>query len=117
MLNNYLSLERPVILAARDLVKSYHKGKIEVPVLRGVDLDVLEGEFLAITGQSGSGKSTLLHLLATLDRPDAGEIYFEGHRVDNLPAAGRDILRNRQMREQRQVLKQKPHIAPLGRNK
>ena len=45
------------------------------------------GEFLAIVGQSGSGKSTLLHLLGTLDAPDQGEIYFDGHRIDNLPAS------------------------------
>jgi lipoprotein-releasing system ATP-binding protein len=76
-------------------MKSYHKGRIEIPVLRGVDLEVRDHEFLAIVGQSGSGKSTLLHLLATLDAPDRGEIHFEGHRIDNLPAAGRDILRNR----------------------
>ena len=57
----------------------------------GVDLAVREGEFLAIIGPSGSGKSTLLHLLGTLDRPDAGEICFDGKRIDNLPAAGRDI--------------------------
>jgi lipoprotein-releasing system ATP-binding protein len=56
---------------------------------------VHEGEFVSIIGPSGCGKSTLLHLLATLDAPDAGEIRFEGHRIDNLPAAGRDILRNR----------------------
>ena len=50
---------------------------------------------MSIVGPSGCGKSTLLHLLATLDAPDAGEVCFEGHRIDNLPAAGRDILRNK----------------------
>jgi lipoprotein-releasing system ATP-binding protein len=92
---SYLSLEKTPLLAARGLVKSYRKGRIEVPVLGGVDLDLFDGEFLAITGQSGSGKSTLLHLLATLDRPDAGQIHFEGHRIDQLPAEGRDVLRNK----------------------
>ena len=86
---------RSALLAAVGLVKSYHKGRLEVPVLGGVDLAVREGEFLSIIGQSGSGKSTLLHLLATLDVPDAGEIYFEGHRIERLPQAGRDVLRNR----------------------
>jgi lipoprotein-releasing system ATP-binding protein len=85
----------PPLLAARGLCKSYHKAKIEIPVLRRVDLDVYEGEFMSIVGQSGSGKSTLLHLLATLDRPDAGEIRFQGNRIDNLPNVGRDILRNK----------------------
>ena len=54
-------------------------------MLQGVDLAIGEGEFVAIIGQSGCGKSTLLHLLGTLDAPDAGEIHFEGNRIDNLP--------------------------------
>ncbi len=83
------------LVTARGIEKSYHKGKLAVPVLRGVDLDIYEGETLAVVGQSGSGKSTLLHLLATLDRADKGVIQFEGHRIDNLPARGRDTLRNR----------------------
>lgn len=85
----------PAIMAAKGLVKSYYKGKHEVPVLRGVDFSVQPGEFVAIVGQSGSGKSTLLHLLGTLDAPDAGEIKFEGNRIDNLAPSGRELLRNR----------------------
>jgi len=80
---------------ATDLWKRYHKGTLEVPVLRGVNIEVRKGEFLAVVGQSGSGKSTLLHLLGTLDAPDRGEIHFAGQRIDNLPPAGRDTLRNR----------------------
>lgn len=83
-------------LSARQVKKSYRKGQVTIPVLRGVDLEVRRGEFLAIIGQSGSGKSTLLHLLGTLDAPDAGEIHFGGRRIDNLPARDRDALRNRQ---------------------
>jgi lipoprotein-releasing system ATP-binding protein len=83
------------LLSARALRKSYYKGSHEIPVLRHIDLEVRRGELLSIIGQSGSGKSTLLHLLATLDRPDGGEISFEGNRIDNLATAGRDILRNR----------------------
>ena len=71
------------------------KQPFEIPVLQGVELSIGQGEFVAIIGPSGCGKSTLLHLLATLDAPDSGEIRFEGHRIDNLPAAGRDILRNK----------------------
>jgi len=78
-----------------DLHKSYRKGSIEVPVLRGVSLSAGRGEFLAIVGQSGSGKSTLLHLLGTLDAPDQGEIYYAGRRIDNLAAKARDTMRNR----------------------
>ncbi len=77
------------------LTKSYRKAQIEIPVLRGVDVEAAAGEFLAVVGQSGSGKSTLLHLLCTLDAPSSGEIYFEGRRIDRLPAAERDRLRNR----------------------
>ena len=87
---------RQPILTASDLKKSYRKGKLEVPVLRGVDFLIRPGEFTAIVGQSGSGKSTLLHLLGTLDRPDAGEIHFLGRRIDNLSSREKDALRNRQ---------------------
>jgi lipoprotein-releasing system ATP-binding protein len=83
------------ILAAHYVRKSYRKASIVIPVLQGVELAIQEGEFVSIIGPSGCGKTTLLHLLATLDRPDAGEICFEGNRIDNLPTAGRDILRNR----------------------
>ncbi len=85
------------ILAARNVFKSYHKGKLEVPVLRGVDFSISPGEFTAVIGQSGSGKSTLLHLLGTLDAPDQGEIHFEGRRIDNLPAGQRDTIRNQKL--------------------
>ena len=83
------------LLRCSNLAKSYHKAKVEIPVLRGVDLDVEQSSFTAIVGQSGSGKSTLLHLLATLDRPDGGAIFFEGNRIDDLPPRSQDRLRNR----------------------
>ena len=85
----------PTVLSTRQLFKSYRRGPLGIPVLQGIDMEVREGEFLAIVGQSGCGKSTLLHLLGTLDQPDDGEVHFEGTRIDNLPSAGRDLLRNR----------------------
>jgi len=85
----------PEQMATYGLFKSYRKGPLGIPVLQGIDLSVNEGEFLSIVGQSGSGKSTLLHLLGTLDQPDAGEVRFDGNRIDNLPSASRDLLRNR----------------------
>lgn len=85
----------PGILSACELTKTYRKAAVEIPVLKGVNLSVQAGEFLAIVGQSGSGKSTLLHLLGLLDRPDAGTISLEGQRIDNLAASARDRLRNR----------------------
>ena len=83
------------LLSARGITKAYRKGQVEIPVLRGVDLEVQQGEFLSIIGQSGSGKSTLLHICATLDQADAGEIHFAGQRIDNLPRSRRDALRNK----------------------
>ncbi|MEZ6136807.1 MAG: ABC transporter ATP-binding protein [Pirellulaceae bacterium] len=84
----------PYVLEARQLVKVYRKGKHEVPVLKGCDFTAVSGKMTAILGHSGSGKSTLLHLLGTLDGPDAGEIYFDGQRIDNLPTRQRDRFRN-----------------------
>jgi lipoprotein-releasing system ATP-binding protein len=81
-------------LTAIGLQKSYWKGKNEVPVLRGVDLDVERGEMVAVVGASGSGKSTLLHLLGLLDAPDAGEVLLDGNRIDNRGERHRDQLRN-----------------------
>lgn len=83
------------MLTANSLHKTYHKHKIDVPVLRGLELEVNHGEFLSIVGASGSGKSTLLHLLGTLDKPDSGSILLEGRRIDNLPSDQREELRNR----------------------
>ncbi len=83
------------VLSARGIFKSYQKDSIEVPVLRGVDLDVAPGRITAMVGRSGSGKSTLMHLLATLDHPDQGEVYFRGQRIDNAARAARDAYRNR----------------------
>ena len=81
-------------LSATGLFKSYRKGKNEVPVLRGVDLDVERGEMVAVVGASGSGKSTLLHLLGLLDAPDAGTVSLDGERIDHLPDRQRDHHRN-----------------------
>jgi lipoprotein-releasing system ATP-binding protein len=81
-------------LSAHGLHKSYRKGKNEVPVLHGVDLDVERGEMVAVVGSSGSGKSTLLHLLGLLDAPDSGEVLLDANRIDNLAEGKRDELRN-----------------------
>jgi lipoprotein-releasing system ATP-binding protein len=82
-------------ISAVSIQKSYRKGELRVPVLKGVNAAANKGEFLSIIGQSGSGKSTLLHLMGLLDSPDVGEVRLDGQRVDNLPSKTRDELRNR----------------------
>lgn len=84
-----------IIMSAKNLTKTYRTGKVEVPVLKGVDFVAERNRLTAIIGQSGSGKSTLLHLLGTLDQPDGGEVYFDGQRIDNLSRRQRDQFRNR----------------------
>ena len=91
-----LRVRPPHRMSVRNLFKSYYRGKIQVPVLKGIELDIPDGQFTAIIGQSGSGKSTLLHLLGTLDAPDEGEIWLQDERIDSLPARRKEQLRNRQ---------------------
>jgi lipoprotein-releasing system ATP-binding protein len=86
---------QPVHLSAVALAKSYRKGQVSVPVLRGVDVSVARGEFVSVVGQSGCGKSTMMHVLGLLDTPDVGEVRLDGSRIDDLPMETRDQLRNR----------------------
>ena len=81
------------ILEARDLVKTYPMGETRVEALRGVSLEVAEGEFVALMGPSGSGKSTLLQLLGGLDQPTSGDVILQGETISALPDEAATRLR------------------------
>jgi lipoprotein-releasing system ATP-binding protein len=84
----------PPLIEARGLKKTYLSGDKPLTVIDGLDLTVTAGETVAIVGASGTGKSTLLHLLGGIDRPSAGEILFEGRRLDALSATALARYRN-----------------------
>ena len=85
------------VITGTGLVKTYVQGDEEIHALRGVDLTIASGEFLAITGASGSGKSTLLHILGGLDRPDSGEVSVEGDLLSKLGDEELALLRRRRL--------------------
>jgi ABC-type lipoprotein export system ATPase subunit len=84
-------------LSARALTKTYAMGKRTLEVLRGVNLEVARGEFLALRGASGAGKSTLLHLIGGLDSPNAGEISFNGQNLAKFSEEKLTQFRNRRV--------------------
>ena len=83
-----------VVISCQDLSKRFQEGRLNVDVLRGVNLEVKAGEKIAIVGSSGSGKSTLLHLLGGLDLPSSGYVEVLGKRMDQLSDTARGVLRN-----------------------
>jgi len=80
-----------------DIRKSYHLGEMDVPVLKGVSLEIERGEMVALMGASGSGKTTLMNLLGCLDRPTSGKYWLDGEEVSQLSADGRAMVRNRKI--------------------
>lgn len=82
-----------VLIETQDVYKTYHPNGMAVEALRGVNLSVTSGEFVAVMGPSGCGKSTLLHLLGGLDRPTRGEVFVAGRRMDALSESARAVLR------------------------
>lgn len=89
--------ERKAIIECAGLEKSFHDGSRELRILRGVDLQVREGESLAISGPSGVGKSTLLHILGTLDRPTGGKVSFRGSPLTEMSRTEINRIRNQEI--------------------
>ena len=101
------------IIEIKNLRKDYHVGEVTVHALRGVDLKIQEGEFVAIMGASGSGKSVLLKLILGLLQPDAGRIFVNGERIDGMPE--RDLARVRvRPREQDIDLQQRIGVVVMA---
>ncbi len=80
---------------ARGIAKTYRTGEQQLEVLRGVDLELGQGEMVAVVGASGCGKTTLLHILGTLDRPTGGTLHFGGENIFAKDSAGLALFRNR----------------------
>jgi putative ABC transport system ATP-binding protein len=85
------------VIAVRNLVKTYVVGEVEVKALRGVNLEVQKGEFIAVTGPSGSGKSTLMHIIGCLDRPSSGQYLLDGQDVSTMSKDALAAVRNKKI--------------------
>src|SRR6202030_1462877 len=85
------------LIELRNLSKTYDLGEVKVPALKGVSLDIREGEFVALIGPSGSGKSTLMNTLGCLDRPTAGSYRLAGEEVARLNPEQLAQIRNRRI--------------------
>jgi putative ABC transport system ATP-binding protein len=85
------------VISVRNLVKTYQVGEHVVKALRGVNLEVQRGEFLAVTGPSGSGKSTFMHIVGCLDRPTSGQYLLDGQDVSRLSKDALAAIRNKKI--------------------
>ncbi len=101
------------VIEARDIIKCYDMGKVQVQALNGVSFDIIKGEFLAIMGPSGSGKSTLMHILGCLDTPTSGSYILDGEEVSSLKKNQLAAIRNRKIGFVFQTFNLLPHLNVL----
>ncbi|MDY0172626.1 MAG: ABC transporter ATP-binding protein [Candidatus Cloacimonadaceae bacterium] len=101
------------IIKTQSLIKDYLLGKVRVRALAGIELSIINGEFVAIMGPSGSGKSTLMHIIGCLDSPSAGEYYLDGDLVSKLPKSALAGIRNRKIGFVFQSFNLLPHLNVL----
>jgi len=101
------------LIEARNLVKVYKLGEVEIPALRGVSLNVTEGELISVIGPSGSGKSTLMHILGCLDTPTSGEYFLEGVDVSKMNDYELSRVRNEKIGFVFQTFNLLPHLTVL----
>jgi putative ABC transport system ATP-binding protein len=85
------------VISVKNLVKTYVVGEVQVKALRGVNLEVPRGEFLAVTGPSGSGKSTFMHIAGCLDRPTSGQYFLDGQDVSRMSKDALAAVRNKKI--------------------
>ena len=85
------------IIEVRDLKKNFYMGEMTVHALRGISMEIGEGEFVAIMGASGSGKSTMLNILGCLDKPTHGEYFLDGVAMADMTRNELALLRNRKL--------------------
>jgi putative ABC transport system ATP-binding protein len=110
-MNMPTAFESRCLLSLRDVSRSYSVGQTQVAAMAGVNLQIAKGEQVAIVGPSGSGKSTLMNILGMLERPSAGEYYFDGSRVADLSSGQKAEIRSRSVGFVFQQFHLIPHLS------